>query len=155
MKLAENWVPAIFWVAEHFGQFHFSVWRLFRAAAPRNLGIFVVFWPNLGHLAMVRYQNLYFAIFYRSSHFLKSNFVVGTIFGAAASRILAIFWFFWANLGHLAMFRCQNRYFAIFYQCSHFLKGNFVVGTIFVAAAPRILGIFWVFFGKSRSFGYG
>ena len=84
MKLAENWVPAIFLVAEHFEQFHFSVQRLFRAAAPRILGIFVFFWANLGFLAMDRYQNRYFAILYQSSHFLKSNFVVGTTLGAAA-----------------------------------------------------------------------
>ena len=145
MDFAENWVPAIFWVAEHFGKFHFSVWRLFRAAAPRILGIFVVFLANLGHLAMDMYQNRYFPIFYQYSHFPTNNFIVGTIFRAAAPRILGIFGVFWANLGHLTMVWYQNQYLAIFYQCSHLLKDNFVVGTIFRAAAPRVLGIF-VFF---------
>ena len=86
------------------------------AAAPRIFGIFVGFWANLGHLAMDMYQNRKFAIFYQPLHFLKSNFVVGTISGAAAPRILAIFWVFWANLGQLTILGYKNRYFAILYQ---------------------------------------
>ena len=145
VNLAENWVPAIFWVAEHFGKFHFSVRRLFRAAAPRILGIFVVFFANLGHLAMDMYQNRYFAMFYQCSHFQKSNFVIETVLGAAAPRNLGNFRVLGANLGHLTMLWYQNRYLAMFYKCSHFLKGNFVIGTILGAAAPRIMGIFGFF----------
>ena len=102
---------------------------------------------------MLGYQNRYLAMFYQPLHFLKSNFVVGTISGAAAPRILAIFWVFWANIGHLAMDRYQNRYFATFYQCSHFLKVNFVIENILGAGAPRIMDLFG-FLGKSRSFDY-
>ena len=94
------------------------------------MGVFWVLGANLGHLAMDMYQNRYFAMFYQCSYFQKSNFVVETVLGVAAPINLGNFRVLGANLNYLAMDMYQNRYFAMFYQCSHFQKSDFVVETV-------------------------
>ena len=87
--------------------------------------------------------------------FTNRQICSGNHFWGSCPQNFGHFWVFWANLGHLTMPGYKNRDLAIFYQCSHFLIDNFVIGTIFEAVALRFGGILRGLGGTSWSFTYG